>query len=396
MSLTNYELLSFADVVDHTLDQVTGGESSPRNRRQAVRAVLDAYHELPARRRWRYYWRPDTIQTVGQQTSSTITYDYTGGAYERMVTLASGTWPTDADTYALSIAGARYGVESYKTSTILTLRENDCPTADVDAGSAYALFKDTYPLPAGLRTIDYLYDVKAPGRMLPQVLPDDIMRERRLVRTSAVPLMYAVYRDERYASGMALHFAPSCTSVRTYQFYAQFLPIELKVLDYSVGNVTSTSGSTAVTGAGTAFTSDMAGAVIRFSVDAKLPTSLIGDIANNRLNPYTMQRVVRSVESATALTLEQPADQDLTTVGYRISSRVDVEPGAMRNAFLRGCEAFYSPQDRKGRMERLAEYERALNHAMYADQRSIESPGTMFIPHTLADVAASINNAVGP
>lgn len=397
MSLTVYEQLTFADAVDHVLDQVTGADSSPRNRRQAVRAVLDAYHELPARRRWRYYWRPDTIQTVGRQNTGSIAYDYTGGTYERMVTLTGATWPTDVDTYAINIATARYGIEAYKDSTTITLRETDCPTADIASGTAFAIVKDTYPLPSTLRSIDYLYDVNAPGRMLPQVQPDDIMRERRLVRTSAVPLMYAVYRDERYASGMALHFAPSCTSVRTYQFYAQYWPLELKVLNYNKGTATTTADSTTVSGSGTAWTSDMVGAVMRFTGDSdtSLPTPLMGEIDKNRLNPYTMQRVIRSVESTTSLTLEQSADQSLTGTGYTISSRVDIEPGAMRNAFLRGCEAFFSPQDRKGRQERLAEYERALQHAMYADQRSIESPGTMFIPHTLADVAATINNTVG-
>lgn len=398
MSTTLYETLTFHDAVDHTLDKVMGGDSSPRSRRQAYEAVLYAYHELPARRRWRYYWRPFTIQTVARYNTGTIAYDYTGGTYERMVTLTGGTFPADADTYAMNIAGARYGIEAYKSSTVVTLRETDCPTADIASGTAYAIVKDTYPLPSNLRSIDYLYDVFAPGRMLPQVVPDDIMRERRLVRTSAVPLMYAVYRDERYAGSEALHFAPSCTSVRTYQGYAQYWPLELKILDYSGnGTVATTNGSTTVTGTSTTFTTAMEGAVIRFSAtgDTKIPTSLVGEVDKNRLNPYTMQRIVRTVTNSTSLELEQAADTTLSGSGYRISSRIDIEPGAMRNAFLRGCEAFFSPQDRKGRQERLAEYERALAHAMYADQRAIESPGVSFIPHTLADVAASINNSTG-
>lgn len=363
----------------------------------AWRAVLEAYTELPARRRWRYYWRPFTIPTVAQYNTGTIEYVYTGGAYERQVTLTSGTWPAAADTYALIISGARYGIEARKSSTVLTLRETDCPVSDLASGSSYYLVKDTYPLPASVRNIDYLYDVAAPGRMLPQVQPDSILRERRLVRTSAVPLMYSVYRDEHYASGLALHFAPSCTSARTYQAYSQMLPQELTVLEETNGTVTVSSGGTTVTGTSTNFTSNMVGAVLRFSSSGsvKIPTGLMGETDKNRLEPYAMQRVIRSVTSTTELELEQAADAAYTGSGYRISSRIDIEPGAMRNAFLRACEAFFSPQDRKGQEQRLAAYERALAHAMYADQRQQESPGAWFVPHTLADIAASVSLTTG-
>lgn len=355
--------------------------------------MLDAYHEIPARRRWRYYWRPFTINTVASYSTGTIAYVYTGGTYERQITLTTGTFASNVDTFAIIISGARYGIESRKSASIVTLRETDCPTANIASGTSFTLVKDTYPLPSNLRQIDYLYDVSAPGRMLSQVLPDDIMRERRFVRTSAVPVMYSVFRDERYASSMALHFAPSCNSARTYQGEAQYWPLELKVLDESgKGTVATTADSATVTGTSTSFTSDMVGAVMRFSAtgNVKIPTSLAGETDKNRLEPYAMQRVIRSVESTTSLTLEQVADTTLSGSGYRISSRVDIEPGSMRNAFLRACEAFFSPQDRQGRQERHAEYERALAFAMAADQRQQESPGNGFTPRTLADVAASI------
>lgn len=116
MSLTNYQLFTLHDAVEHVLDQIVGADGSPRNRRQAMRAVLEAYQELPFRRDWRYYYRPLRINTVASQTTGTVAFDLTGGAYERMLTLSSATWPTDAEKYVVSISGVRYEVDSYKSS----------------------------------------------------------------------------------------------------------------------------------------------------------------------------------------------------------------------------------------------------------------------------------------
>ena len=126
-----------------------------------------------------------------------------------------------------------------------------------------------------------------------------------------------------------------------------------------------------------------------------LPTDFQGEIDKNRLNPYAMQRVIRSVESTTSLTLEQDADATLSGSGYRISSRIDIEPGAMRSAFLRCCEAKFATQDRKGQEQREARYERALVFAMAADQRSDDRGGNGYGPNNLADIAASTDLTTG-
>ncbi len=398
MSLYNFEALTFLDACDHVLDQCLGGDASLRNRRQAVRAVQEAYHEIPARRNWRYYYRPLSIATVASQTTGTVTGDYTGGTYERMLTLSGATWPTNAIEYAVIIDSKRYTIDAYKSSTVVTLSEQDCPTADIGSRTSYTLVKDTYPLPANLRKVLSLYDTNAPGRLISCVDPGYIIRERRMVRGAALPTMYAVYRSELYSGGLAISFAPSPSSARTYQCYGLFWPQPLTTLDYSgTGTVSTTADSTSLTGSGTAFTSAHVGAVIRVSPTGivKIPTDLQGEIDKNRLEPYALQRIIRSRESATALTLETAADATLAASGYRISSRIDIEAGSMRNAFLRCCEARFATQDRKGAEEREARYERALSKAMYADQRLDETIGPAWIPHTLADVAASVSLTTG-
>lgn len=393
MSLTNFPLLTFLDATDHVLDQVLGGDASLRNRRQAVRAVQEAYEELPQRRAWSYYYRPFTIHTVASQSSSTITYT----ASTRSVTLASGTWPTEAIKYAIYISGARYTVATRSSSTVLILDEKDAPTADIAAGTSYVLSRDTYELPDNLRKVMSLEDVNAPSRPMPCVRPTDIQFEQRRQRGAAMPLMYGVYRSELYASADAIHFAPSPSSARVYQGYGMFYPQPIKVLDYNTGTVSTTSSSTALVGVGTTFTSDHVGAVMRISPTGslKLPTDIQGEIDKNRLEPFAMQRVIRSRTDALNLVFEQEADAALTTSGYRISSRIDIQPGAMRNAFLRCCEAKFATQDRQGSEQREARYERALAMAMQADQRIDDTSPSGFSANSLADVASSISLTTG-
>jgi len=398
MSLTsNTPYLTLWDAIDYTLDQVVAGDYSPRSRRLALQAVRDAYTEIPVRRNWRYFYRSFTLSTVASQTSGSVAYDYTGGTYERQLTLTSNTWPSDVTKYGLYIAGVRYGIETRKTSTVITLRDGDCPTADIDSGTSYTLARDTYELPDTIREVLYVHDVNAPGRMLMCVEPSDILQEQRVMRNTSQPLMYAAYRSELNAGSIAIHFAPSPGTARTYQYHALCWPLPLKTLEYSVGTVATTSGSSTVTGTSTVFTADHAGAVIRFSKtgDTSIPTDLQGEIDKNRLNPYAMQRVIRTQDSSTSLTLEQDADTTLSGSGYRISSRIDIEPGAMRNAFLRCCEAKFATQDRKGAEEREARYEKALIFAMAADQRVADMGGRQYFPHNLAGIASSVDLTTG-
>ncbi len=391
MSLTNYQIICYSDVVDHLIDEVVAGDFSARNLRQAKRAVQAAYDELPARRDWRYYYRPVRISTVAPQTTGTITFDLTGGSVERLLTLSGSTFPTDAAKYRLLIGSVVYEVERYISSTTLQLSERACPVADLAAGTAYKLFRDTYELPSDFRKMAYLHDTLAPGTLLSQVDPASVMAQSRYFKTTSLPTLYSVYKTTQFASGLAVTFAPGPASARNYDAMGLFTPAPLKVLDYAVGTVAVAADSTDLTGTSTAFNSDHEGAVIRISSGASWPTSQIGQVDKNLLNPYAMQRIVQRVASTTSLTLEQAADQTVTASGFRISSRIDIEPGAMRQAFLRLAEAMFGTQDRKGTPDRRRAYEEAFALASWADQRMQESPTGGYYPRNLADVAASVD-----
>ena len=80
-----------------------------------------------------------------------------GGANERQLTIAAGTWPTWAARGRVSISNATYAVENRVSTTILTLRPDQNPGADVAAGTAYNLYQQAYTLPVNFRRLLRLF-----------------------------------------------------------------------------------------------------------------------------------------------------------------------------------------------------------------------------------------------
>ena len=70
---------------------------------------------------WTFLFPTATLSINAPQSSSTITYDDTGGSSENLVTLASGTWPTWAADAQIRIDGTDYPVATRVDGTKLTL-----------------------------------------------------------------------------------------------------------------------------------------------------------------------------------------------------------------------------------------------------------------------------------
>lgn len=129
-------------------------------------AVVDAvvrsglrqfYNPPPIRQRkahkWSFLDKTDNLVLNAPITAGTITYDHTGGASERLLTLSttlSGTAITTTATAAaflIEISGVSYPISTYVDATHLNLDANDNPGADVAALTAYRLHQDNYTLP---------------------------------------------------------------------------------------------------------------------------------------------------------------------------------------------------------------------------------------------------------
>jgi len=93
--------------------------------------------------------------------------------------------------------------------------------------------------------------------------------------------------------------------------------------DDTQGTVSVVSGSATVSGTGTAFGAKHVGCVLRVSSDSKAPGGRFSSAAGTEVG------VVKSVGSATSLTLESAAGVSVSGVGYRLSTRLDLPDHAI-------------------------------------------------------------------
>lgn len=385
---TAYELWTFKDLLEQVLDICSGNDKSERNARTARRAIVECYREFPTLRDWRYFQPRLNISTVANQTTGTIAYSQS----TRQVTLTSATWPSDVLDYILVIGQVRCVPTVRDSSTVITLSETQNPGADVAAGATYELYKDTYALPDNFVShTGLLRDALDPHRMIREQTLGEILQYNRLL-SAGQPQQYTFVKHPRYAGGMAILFSPAPNEARTYELPIITRPRPLRTELYCTGTMAVTADSTTATGTSTTFTANHAGCVLRVSENSTtLPTSVIGS-TDNVNNTAALTRMITSRTSATVLVLEQASDVTLSGVKYTLSDPIDLEHGAMLNAFMRMTEYRYNLL--AGKKDSLsiskAVWERALEQAAWSDQRG-------FVPETepdpylsLASVASSV------
>lgn len=359
---------TFADAVEHLLDLHELDTRTPVHERRARSSILHAYRELATCHTWNYYYRTYLLQTVADQTSSTITYDHTGGAAERLLTIAAGTWPSWAAYGRIIIDDVHYEVDTRESSTTLTLKSDSNPGEDVAAGTSYTLYRSAYPLPANYATLCRVWDI-TDERALNLIDPSQFQAGNiSFYDTPNDPWEAMVRSTGEYYSGMALHFGPPPTSARTYEILYRVHPRPLAIDEYNAGTVSVSSGSATVTGSGTTFPTNCAGSIIRFSSTSNQPSSLVGSLSGSD-NPFVMQSVIKSRDSATQLTLEENATVTISSgSGYVISDPIDIDTNRMYSAFIRLAEAeFCMKAERKDADKRSAMARIEVLKAMAAD-----------------------------
>lgn len=358
------DLWTWQQAIDYLCDTE---DSSRRSliTRNARRAVQTAYRDMPNAHPWSYYYRQRLFLTNDQYTTGTIAYDHTGGASERMVTLTTGTWPTWAALGRLVIGSVHYEVATRESSSIITLRSDSNPGADVTSGTSYTLYQKAYLLPPEFRRMCKCFDV-AKQREIPMVDPiQDDVAHRVFYQSPSEPWQFTIRADQEYYGGLSIVFGPPPNAQRTYSFFYEAMPRPLAIDNYSIGSVSVTS--TTVTGTNTIFPANCAGSVIRFSQGNIPPTPTEGNVGDFD-NPFAAQAVIKSRDSTTQLTLESAPG----TVGtaYTISDPIDIEPGAMLTAFLAWCEAeFARLNNRKDWTTKDARKRQVLLEAMSHDER---------------------------
>lgn len=358
-------LMTYKDVVDQMLDFV-GTNAEQKATRDLKRAVLEAYREVASAHSWSFLRKHHRMNVVAPQSTGTITYTHTGGSSERLVTLSGSTWPTWATYGTLRVNDIDYEVDEYLTSTTITLRSSSNPGANVAAGTAYTLYRDSYTLPSDFVALN------APSREdffggLEYVSAGDWLAQRRSNYSAGEPSSFAIFGDPNVFQGLQIAFWPTFGTAQTVDFIYLRQPRDLTVFDHKDGTVSVVSGSTTVSGTGTNFTSSMVGSVIRLYKDSTLhPTAVWGDA------PYAQERTILAYTDGNTIRVDAAINTGYTGVKYNVSDPIDLQK-EMLNAFLRCCEQMLtSNRSMKEWMPRQAAYERALRDARSADRRYLD------------------------
>lgn len=372
---------TYQDAVEHLTDQFAVDRAF-RIQRNIRRAVEEAYRDLPQQGYWSYYRRRAIINTAASQTSGTITYTHS----TRIVTLASSTFPSNAEKYRIIIGNVHYDIESYTDSTHVVLPSTSNPGANVAAGTAYTLYRNEYPLPVTFRRAIGLFDSTYLRPV--QIITDSDEQALQIGSngTPGVPAFACIRNTGETIGSLSLVFNCPPNSAVAYDLLFDAIPRPFVLPEkYSTGTVTISSGSASVSSSGATFASGVAGCVLRVTTSTtEEPTAPFGALIDQDSvdNPYSFQSVVKTRDSSSALTLMDAADQTYTTVKYSLSDPLDIEDGAMLTAFLRLAEWHYARLARMDRKEITAYEQEARSAVLLAkenDRRVIGDSGLKYV-----------------
>lgn len=351
------EYLTYQDAIDHTFRYLGGGPSDVVL--ADIRSAVDfAYRELYGAHNWTYYYKHGRINTISPYTTGNITYV----ASTKTVTLDGGTWPAwSADGY-LRVGTAIHRVSVLVDSTTLTLDDTLSPVNDIASSTPFILYKDSYLLPEDFLATDQgSYENSFGG--LTYTHPREWLFTQRYIYQSGMPQAFTITGEERYPGRLLIRVFPIPTDAKTIDFIYKRSPRDLKYSSVTTGNM-SISGSTA-TSSVPVFTADMAGSVLRVSLNSKTPSASAG------LNPAALERRIASVESSTSATLASASTIPYTSAAYIISDPIDIEPQSMSTALFRACEMMIGmSRILKDKPDARLQYKEALGSAKEQDSRS--------------------------
>ena len=331
-------VFTFGDAME-SLDYTARGMGVGSDITLRQMCLREAYRQIAKVRDWSCLHHVARLQLRAPQTTGTVVFDLTGGTYERMLTLTDATWPEAW----VADASVRFGdivcdVEDYKTSTIITLAAGRAPIADV-ASTTYSLFPRWYRLPNDLMSMAQPMDESSWVLGTP-LSKEEIELLNRYQDAFGDIQFYAVATPPDLYGATALFIHPPTSTSKTLDIPYIRRPRDIVYSGHNssldcVGTIAVTAESPTVTGSSTAFASAMAGSILRIGTGSERPTGIAG------VYPYGEQQSIKSVESATSLTLTA----DVATsrgiwqsgVGYSISDPIDLDVD-LYDAFMRCAE----------------------------------------------------------
>ena len=343
------------DVVDHLLT-TTGGGAQDGEHRAVRQAVIHGVREVFQTRQW--LWHTKTGYFTTQQISTTATA-ITSGSNQITVASAAGMVvgrllevPADYFSHPVRITAI--------SGTTITL--DSAAKKTKGAETVALLVQAYYDLPENLKDIDALV-TDTVGTLHCYITPQEWQRLETNTRGSGEPYYYTIMRSDVSADRYQIRFVGVPQNATVVHYTYRYIPKIVKYMGYEPvcrKGVVAVSASS-VTGTGTQFPSDSAGAVIRFGT-ASTEADPIG-----ALSPFQQERTIASRQSDTALTLSAPITGTIGgTVKYAISDVIDCSP-QMYTAVLSATEMWYARLAGKPALEAMQLFNRDLRLAMEND-----------------------------
>lgn len=314
-----------AQDLQNALVRMLGGSSSPEEVEDVRAAIRDALRTVSAAHLWPYYHSFYTLTTNEPYATGTVTYT----AATRALTLSGGTWPDWAAAGVVILPSTatpafHCRVETRDSATQLTLRADDAPVDD-QSGVSYTLYRYQFELDGELNIYKFgkpqVDHVRVLEYMPPELFETDVRRPYLISGTK--PRWFTISRGQT-AGRTCLSLWPYPLEELRLRFGYLRHPRTIKTWLEDTGTVSTTSGSTAVTGSGTSFTSDHAHCLLRTASSRNdLPTHRDGR------HPPVDEALVASRTSATAIVAAATLSATATDVAYTLSDVLDYDVHTM-------------------------------------------------------------------
>lgn len=334
---SNYsELYTFQDAVERVLLANGCRPNHPNELAAARAAVMDAMRHLPGQFRWNYYRRVLMIATSPPTYNLNAAYTHTGGDVERQLRLTTGTWPANAADCKVLLLNTLFDVEARVDDTTLQLTVNSNPGRNL-AAQGTTICKPEYNIGTRVRRVLSLLEAQTD---LPIDYADypSLLRFLHINPTPSTPVMFNIHQGGEKINSLELTFAPPPLDTRSYALSIEAQPRALRVHEDNFTATTSGATVTAVTGT---FKSHHVGSVIRFSSSTSAPTGMSGD--GQGYNPYTEQRIIKSVTNGTTAVMDSALASDIaTTVAAIVTDPLDIDHNTMLGYFLAMCNRIFA------------------------------------------------------
>jgi len=272
------------------------------------------------------------------QTTGTVSYLATGGAYDYLCTLSGATLPSWAIDAQIRLGGYATvcDIDAIISDTEFTLRPPRVPADTTITAGAYSLGRSWYDLPADF-VAAYPFTERS-ARFIGQYVPFETWHQQERYNSASGNAQYWTVGPVADMYGaMALYVHPWSATNAECDLIIKTRPRTLAISGTDLWNCAGTVSVTlgnplTVTGSSTTFRDSMVGSLIRFSSGSTRPTGTNGE------NPYLFQQSIMAVDTtAQTLTMGAASTVALSGVKYVVTDPVDFNL-AIYDAFLRNCE----------------------------------------------------------